>query len=254
MVRLEKSGEFVGGYGCRIGKCIKDAVGILTELNAILPLAECGDMFQDGFHATFNGVKILFAPDSDPSLLYRDFRRAVSGHIEGPIGPYPNKELTSDEIANDERKKLENEIKAKARAEKWRQKREEERRKLAALLERCPPMEFKDEAAWLESKAANHDAYGGGVLNYAEKWARLMQKSLTNGATIAECAEQLSHVADDEGITGFMYGCAVSLLAQCWVHGEELRRWHNKDTQIGTEGDEANERGGTLNPAMLSIG
>jgi hypothetical protein len=44
------------------------------------------------------------------------------------------------------------------------------------------------------------------------------------------------------------------MLAKCWLHGEALRRWHNKDTQIGTEGDRANERGGVLNPAMLSIG
>ena len=56
-------------------------------------------------------------------------------------------------------------------------------------------------------------------------------------STVACCAKEASHLADSEGITGFMYGCAVSMLAQCWKHGEELRRWHNKDTQIGTEGD-----------------
>ena len=44
------------------------------------------------------------------------------------------------------------------------------------------------------------------------------------------------------------------MLAQCWVHGEALRRWHNRDTQIGTEGDKANESGGVLNPALLTIG
>jgi len=33
-----------------------------------------------------------------------------------------------------------------------------------------------------------------------------------------------------------------------------LRRWHNKENQIGTEGDKANESGGVLNPALLSIG
>ena len=44
------------------------------------------------------------------------------------------------------------------------------------------------------------------------------------------------------------------MLAQCGVHGEALRRWHNRDTQIGTEGDKANESGGVLNPALLTIG
>ncbi|MDA8315367.1 MAG: hypothetical protein M0010_09365 [Actinomycetota bacterium] len=46
-------------------------------------------------------------------------------------------------------------------------------------------------------------------------------------------------------------GAAVSVLASCWVHGEELRRWHNLDTQIGTEGEKANASGGVLNPALL---
>lgn len=51
-----------------------------------------------------------------------------------------------------------------------------------------------------------------------------------------------------------MYGCAVSILSQVWIHGEELRRWHNLDSQIGTEGEKANESGGVLNPAVLNIG
>ena len=49
-----------------------------------------------------------------------------------------------------------------------------------------------------------------------------------------------------------MYGAAVFVLATCWEHGEELRRWHNVVTQIGTEGEEANKNGGVLNPALLS--
>lgn len=61
-------------------------------------------------------------------------------------------------------------------------------------------------------------------------------------------------LANTDGITGFMYGCAVSGLAKFWKHGEQLRRWHNKDSQLGTEGDEANESGGVLNPAILTIG
>ena len=61
-------------------------------------------------------------------------------------------------------------------------------------------------------------------------------------------------MVDDDGITVYMYGCAVSVLAKAWKHGEALRRWHNKETQIGTEGDRANESGGVLNPALLTIG
>jgi hypothetical protein len=43
------------------------------------------------------------------------------------------------------------------------------------------------------------------------------------------------------------------VLASCWEHGEELRRWHNLKTQIRDEGEKANESGGVLNPALLNI-
>ena len=38
------------------------------------------------------------------------------------------------------------------------------------------------------------------------------------------------------------------------ANGEDLRRWHNLDTQIRNEGEIANEKGGVLNPAIMSIG
>ena len=43
-----------------------------------------------------------------------------------------------------------------------------------------------------------------------------------------------------------MYGCAVSILSQCWKYGEELRKWHNKEYNY--DGD------GVVNPAVLTIG
>ncbi len=60
-----------------------------------------------------------------------------------------------------------------------------------------------------------------------------------------DIAEKTSHAADNEGITGFMYGCAVSILAHCWKHGEELRKWHNGEYKY--DGD------GVVNPAILTI-
>ena len=103
-------------------------------------------------------------------------------------------------------------------------------------------------------KAKNsNDGFSAGVVSYGEAWANLMETEMAEGKTIAECAKKTSHEADTDGITGFMYGCAVSALAHFWEHGEELRRWHNLDTQIGDEGEKANESGGTLNPALLNI-
>ena len=76
---------------------------------------------------------------------------------------------------------------------------------------------------------------------------------MKRGKQIEDIAKDLSHKADTEGITGFMYGMAVKILCDCWVHGEALRLWHNKDIQIKDEGDKANEDGKVLNPALLVV-
>lgn len=138
------------------------------------------------------------------------------------------------------------------RAEQREQQRVDQ---LSALLTSAPEhMTLRDAEGWATACAANTDGYSGAVMTYAERWARLMEAMIAKGATVAGCAKEASHLADSEGITGFMYGCAVSTLAAVWIHGEDLRRWHNKDTQIGDEGDRANETGGVLNPALLSVG
>lgn len=116
------------------------------------------------------------------------------------------------------------------------------------------------------------DGYSRGVVDFAEQWAALMEARIAEletgnlaygvvgeharvtGFAEAVQPQALSHKADTDGITGFMYGCAVQGLAHFWKHGEILRRWHNLDTQIRDEGEKANTSGGTLNPALLSLG
>lgn len=63
---------------------------------------------------------------------------------------------------------------------------------------------------------------------------------------IVDNAKQLSHEADKEGISRFMYGVAVRILSQCWEYGEFLRKWHNKE--YGYDGD------GVVNPAVITVG
>lgn len=114
-------------------------------------------------------------------------------------------------------------------------------------------MKLKDTESWQKTVEANQDPYGKAAVDFAEAWANLMEKHLENGEKLEDFAKQTSHEADTEGITGFMYGCAVFILSQVWEHGEELRRWHNLATQLGNEGEQANESGGVLNPALLNI-
>lgn len=104
--------------------------------------------------------------------------------------------------------------------------------------------EYKD---WLDK---NTDPYGRTCFTYAERWAEMIENLIESSTdepmkVIVNNADRLSHEADTEGITGFMYGCAVSILSQCWKYGEELRKWHNKEYNY--EGD------GVVNPAVLNI-
>lgn len=127
-----------------------------------------------------------------------------------------------------------------------------------------PAMTFSEggREEWERYVEANK-GYGAAIMRFASEWATRMEaRERLKSAVTAEqvqCAidaiaqEESSAAADDEGITGFMYGAAVATLAKCWVYGESLRIWHNKDVQIGDEGDRANENGTVLNPAVLNI-
>jgi hypothetical protein len=138
--------------------------------------------------------------------------------------------------------------KAAREAEEFRQRAD------AARAEGILPFSLKDPEGWKQSVEKNTDGYGSCVMRYAARWANLMEKKMSEGAKLEDIAAKASHEADVEGITGFMYGCAVTILSQVWEHGEHLRRWHNLDTQLGNEGEKANESGGVLNPAVLSLG
>lgn len=221
---------------------IKDAIAELIKLAQAEPV-----------QTEFNGVTIYANADSDADLLYRDWDRALSGYIASPVGPYPAPQLSAAELASDAEIKKQNELRW---AEQDRVRREEQAREKAefdAALASAPPME-RDEAKWQEGVAAQKGGgYGLAIYDFAEAWARLMQAEISAGKGVADCADTCSSLADKGyGITGFMYGCAVSILSACWKHGEDLRRWHNLKTQIRDEGEKANESGGVLNPALLS--
>lgn len=106
-------------------------------------------------------------------------------------------------------------------------------------------MEFKEKADWDLGLSKNTDSYGGCVYEYAEGWAKLMQVEMLGGKELEDIAEKTSYEMGFLGITGFMYGAAVSVLSHCWLYGERLRKWHNKEYN--------HEGKGVVNPAILSI-
>jgi hypothetical protein len=116
-------------------------------------------------------------------------------------------------------------------------------------------MKLKDAEGWKRVNKANppSEPYGHRIVTYAEDWANFMEREMATGKKLEDVAESTSREADTDGITGFMYGAAVSILAKVWEHGEELRRWHNLKIQFGNEGERANKSGGVLNPALLRV-
>ena len=120
-------------------------------------------------------------------------------------------------------------------------------------MDNLPKFSVINSDVWQKSVDTNRDSYGRCVIEYSARWANMMEEAINNGAKLEDVAGELSHKADTECITGFMYGAAVSTLVACWEHGDQLRRWHNKKYQIHDEGDKANENGGVLNPALLNL-
>ena len=105
------------------------------------------------------------------------------------------------------------------------------------------------EADYQKGLANNQDAYGSAVYQFAERWANEMERIINLGINpenaIIVNAKDCATKADTEGITGFMYGCAVNILAHVWEYGEILRKWHNKEYNYNGDG--------VVNPAIITI-
>ncbi len=76
----------------------------------------------------------------------------------------------------------------------------------------------------------------------------LIKRSKKNGKNakkLSDVWDMSSSLADIYGITGFMYGCAVSTLSSVWKYGKELRVKYNSKFNYNGEG--------VVNPAILTL-
>ena len=98
-------------------------------------------------------------------------------------------------------------------------------------------MQFKNKTLWEEGLRKNVDgqigAYNGRIYFFAELWALLMEAALFEAGepkkTVGAVADDASRRADDvmfRSVTNFQYLQAVSILGECWKHGEDLVLWH----------------------------
>lgn len=213
----DKYVKFNGGWGDRCVDIIKEVVEIATKT-------------QQTQIYEMNGVDLAIRPNANLEDEIKFFQKCQE--VNGDRYHYEQQEYQkTDEYKEKVAKQI-----AKENAIKKEISELTEVFAIAAGTE-------TEYAKYVEINSVN--GYSRGVVDYAELWARLMQKELAGGKTIIECADETSHKADTDGITGFMYGAAVSALSKFWKHGEELRKWHNKE--YGHEGD------GVVNPAVLTI-
>ena len=238
-----KAVTFEAAPGSTIDSCIREAISF-SELNGRHDHGENSALVS----FKFNDVTVSVKSDSNPELVHRDWHRAMNGYIDKNVAPYPNPVLTDEEKENDARIEAENEQRRQERKAEHQANAEAKRNATDAKLDEAPKMEFSDEEAWQQAVSVNTDPYSQGIISFAERWARLMQAELANGKKLENIANTTSRKADTEGITGSMYGAAVHTLASSWKHGDQLRKWHNKQYGISEDTE------GTVNPAVITVG
>jgi hypothetical protein len=191
----------------------------------------------------FNGVLCIVSHKTNLDFLFRDYINAgtMDWGVVGPDCVEKYSDTVQKELSGRQR---EAEERAK---ERNRQYKIEADKKLSDLNKKINGTQFEcsNLEVLKEYEEKNSDPYGARCVSYAKEWALLMQVGIKEGRLVKDIAEQTSHEADYDGISGFMYGASVSILSQCWKHGEELRKWHNKEYN--------HEGNGVANPAILTI-
>lgn len=193
----------------------------------------------------FNGVKCLVDKNTNLEWLYRDYSnswtmdwKVVGADCLPTYEPEVQEEFEKRSKAQAEKRAIED---AAYRAKEAKEKKDFEAKIKGVELE------LSDAEGWNKSREVNSDGYGAAALDYAEGWAKLMQIEIAKGKTVAECYDYTQKGLGFLGITGFQFGCAVSVLSQTWKHGEELRKVHNKKYGV------SEEKKGTVNPAVLTL-
>lgn len=194
----------------------------------------------------FNGVLCLVSAETNLDHLYRDYSNSWTMEWK-TVGPDCVESYAREMQEEFEMRTKIREAESKKRQEEYAAKEKCEREAFQLEVEGVE-LELSDADGWKKSREVNSDGYGGAALDYAEGWAKLMQKEIANGKTVAECYEPTQKGLGFLGITGFQFGCAVSVLSHTWKHGDELRKAHNKKYGVSEDVQ------GTVNPAVLTLG
>ena len=127
-------------------------------------------------------------------------------------------------------------------------------------LQTAPRIEFADDrgarrewaiASFIASFPTNDPVRR--VVPFADAWARLIQLEMAQGMSLSDAAKATRNEAGFEPLTVGEYVYAIRLLADIWVHGKELRRWHNLKYLSVEEAYAADAQNSTVNPATMTF-
>jgi hypothetical protein len=120
------------------------------------------------------------------------------------------------------------------------------------LKDRRQEMPITNQEKWDIYVEKNDDPYGGCCINVAREVMRVLdtdeypEGKIDTHKIICDADKNIKA----GGITGFMAGAVASMVAQCHSRGQEFRLNWNNEHGVG----EDDAKGGTVNPAIMTIG
>lgn len=109
-------------------------------------------------------------------------------------------------------------------------------------------MPIINQVDWDHQVEINKDAYGGCCINVAREVMRILDEGKPFEAHDVIC--QADNNVKAGGITGYMAGCVAQMVVHCHSRGEEFNDKWNESHGVSKE----KAKGGTVNPAILTIG
>lgn len=203
-----------------LGGLVKD---IISEM------VEASKLHHVGYKSELNGVLVYADENSDPIQLGNDWEYCMDNQLP-EVGP------DKLEISDEFRKELEERRELRARISQKNSEvfnlKEQLKRRIFEWDVKNQEYEVaegkeQDLQTWFDN---NKEPYGRRCITYAQDWAKLMQVELKKGNKLtAELVKKLSHQADVDGITGFMYGASKAVLKSTWKYWDLVSEYLEKE-------------------------
>ena len=168
--------------------------------NTITEMLNRANLWNIRVACVFNDLQLIVKPGMSPEEAYEAWEHDMTSHHEQWEKSYKG--------AVAQRERYDREVADYRRGNEVRQ----------MLAEESIQIPWYKWFGWNKAVRNNQDPYGAAAINFAKAWAVSMQRAMREGQNIADVADELGHSVDYEGITGFQFGAAKSLLRHCWKY------------------------------------